>query len=179
MDWDLIFSILKILSGPVIGMVIGYFTNFLAVKMLFRPLYPKKIGKWKLPFTPGVIPARKDALARSMGAVVSQELFTTEDLGKLINSQEVEDLLVTRVLEGISAGAAGKNLSQVITSAVGEETYVDTREKVRVCRGRRKEPFRKRFFLLPLHPISLKVFGRWGAGKRTFFQKGVFPAKPI
>jgi len=27
--------------------------------------------------------------------------------------------------------------------------------------------------------IPLKVFVRWGAGKKTFFQKGVFPAKPF
>ena len=25
--------------------------------------------------------------------------------------------------------------------------------------------------------IPLKVFGRWGAGKKAFFQKGLFPAK--
>ena len=32
-------------------------------------------------------------------------------------------------------------------------------------------------FPLPGKAIPLKVFGRWGAGKITFFQKGVFPAK--
>ena len=33
--------ILKYISGPLVGAVIGYFTNYLAVKMLFRPYYPK------------------------------------------------------------------------------------------------------------------------------------------
>ena len=46
--------ILKVLSGPLIGAVIGYFTNYLAVKMLFRPLHPVKIGNWTLPFTPAL-----------------------------------------------------------------------------------------------------------------------------
>ena len=34
-------------------------------------------------------------------------------------------------------------------------------------------------FIVSIKAIPLKVFGRWGAGKITFFQKGVFPAKPF
>ena len=42
-------SVIEILAGPVIGGVIGYFTNYIAVKMLFRPLKPVKIGGRTLP----------------------------------------------------------------------------------------------------------------------------------
>lgn len=38
-------QIVAMLSGPVIGAVIGYFTNYIAVKMLFHPRNPVKIGK--------------------------------------------------------------------------------------------------------------------------------------
>ena len=48
--------ILKLIAGPLIGMIIGYFTNWLAVKMLFRPRRAKYIAGRRLPFTPGVIP---------------------------------------------------------------------------------------------------------------------------
>ena len=44
---------LTIIAGPLIGAVIGYFTNYLAVKMLFRPRREIKIGSKTLPFTPG------------------------------------------------------------------------------------------------------------------------------
>ena len=54
---------IQILAGPAIGAVIGYCTNYGAVKMLFRPLTPIRIGKFTLPFTPGVIPKRKKELA--------------------------------------------------------------------------------------------------------------------
>lgn len=37
-------SIIEILAGPVIGAVIGYCTNYIAVKMLFKPLNPVKLG---------------------------------------------------------------------------------------------------------------------------------------
>ena len=45
-------SVIEILAGPVIGAVIGYFTNYIAVKMLFHPLKPVKIGGRTLLFTP-------------------------------------------------------------------------------------------------------------------------------
>ena len=77
---DIFLKILKIASGPLIGAVIGYFTNYLAVKMLFRPYYPKRIGKIRIPFTPGIIPKRKHALAQAIGRAVGENLFTGEDI---------------------------------------------------------------------------------------------------
>ena len=62
--------ILKYVGAPLLGAIIGCFTNCLAVKMLFRPYYPKRIGKWQLPFTPGIIPKRKGALAKAVGRAV-------------------------------------------------------------------------------------------------------------
>lgn len=95
-------EILKILSGPVIGAVIGYFTNYVAVKMLFRPLYPVKIGKFTVPLTPGVIPKRKKEMAQALGAMVSNSLITKEDLEKALLSegmkQSVTDGIVGYVI---------------------------------------------------------------------------------
>lgn len=51
--------IIKYIAGPVIGAVIGYFTNFIAVKMLFHPKKEIKVFGHKLPFTPGAIPKGK------------------------------------------------------------------------------------------------------------------------
>ncbi len=63
---------INIVSGPVLGAVIGYFTNYIAVKMLFRPYRPVRLGRWTLPFTPGVIPRRKGDLARAPSAAPSK-----------------------------------------------------------------------------------------------------------
>ena len=60
-------NIITILSGPIVGGLIGYFTNFLAIKMLFKPLNPIKIGNKTLPFTPGIVPKRKNQLGKILG----------------------------------------------------------------------------------------------------------------
>ena len=123
-------EILRILSGPLIGMVIGYFTNYLAVKMLFRPLYPKKIGKWQLPFTPGVIPKRQGALAASLGHAVADELFTTEDLHASLASPAVENAIADAVLNGMQKLQDGNNVGDVATMVMGEENYFALRETI-------------------------------------------------
>jgi hypothetical protein len=58
------------------GAIIGYFTNWLAIKMLFRPLKPVYLGRVKLPFTPGILPRERERLAESVGDTVSRELLT-------------------------------------------------------------------------------------------------------
>ncbi|MCA0989210.1 DUF445 domain-containing protein [Guptibacillus algicola] len=74
--------IITILFMVVIGAIIGGFTNSLAIKMLFRPYKALYIGKWKLPFTPGLIPKRRDELAVQLGKMVVDHLLTPEGIQK-------------------------------------------------------------------------------------------------
>jgi uncharacterized membrane protein YheB (UPF0754 family) len=71
-----------ILFMTLIGALIGGFTNHLAIKMLFRPHEEKYIGKWRLPFTPGLIPKRRDELAKQLGRTVTNYLLTPETFKK-------------------------------------------------------------------------------------------------
>ena len=91
MEWT------KILAGPLIGAVIGYCTNYIAVKMLFRPLHPVKVGNWTLPFTPGIIPRGKARLAKALGNAVGEHLLTKEDLEQMLLSDGVKMTIVNRV----------------------------------------------------------------------------------
>ena len=75
-------SVIEILAGPVIGAVIGYFTNYIAVKMLFRPLKPVKIGGRTLPFTPGIIPKGKPRLAKALGKAEGENSLPEKTSGK-------------------------------------------------------------------------------------------------
>jgi uncharacterized membrane protein YheB (UPF0754 family) len=78
---------------PIVGAVIGYTTNWLAIKMLFRPYRAKYLFGIKLPFTPGLIPKEKSRIAVSLGSAVSTELLNEETL--------VKELVDDRVLDGL------------------------------------------------------------------------------
>lgn len=73
-------TILRITFVVVIGAFIGGLTNFIAIKMLFRPLKPIYIGKWKLPFSPGLIPKRRGEIAAQLGKLVVNYLLTVDML---------------------------------------------------------------------------------------------------
>ncbi|MEW9501682.1 DUF445 domain-containing protein [Jeotgalibacillus marinus] len=84
--WTLIMMI-------VIGAAIGGVTNSLAIKMLFRPYKAVFIGRWRVPFTPGLIPKRREELARQLGLMVVNHLLTAESLkNRFLNDKQEEAL---------------------------------------------------------------------------------------
>ncbi|NER21844.1 MAG: DUF445 domain-containing protein [Symploca sp. SIO1C2] len=68
---------------PVAGAVIGYFTNDLAITMLFRPYKPIYIGKRRLPLTPGLIPSNQERLAQKIADTIMGSLLTPAELQRL------------------------------------------------------------------------------------------------
>lgn len=73
---------IKLLLSPVICALIGWFTNYLAVKMLFHPHNPIKIG----PFTlQGIFPKRQKELAESLGKMIEKELISHTDIKNVIH----------------------------------------------------------------------------------------------
>ncbi|ANX11066.1 hypothetical protein ABE41_003545 [Fictibacillus arsenicus] len=69
----------------VVGAFIGGLTNLIAIKMLFRPFNTLYIGKFKVPFTPGLIPKRRHQLAVQLGETVTKHLLTAEGVQTKIN----------------------------------------------------------------------------------------------
>lgn len=75
--------------GPVVGAAIGYFTNYIALRMLFRPHQAKYFMGIHIPFTPGIIPKEKHRIAASIGKAVSENLMNREVLEKSLLSDEM------------------------------------------------------------------------------------------
>lgn len=103
-------KIVSLLAGPVVGAIIGIFTNYIAVKMLFRPYHEKRIGKCKVPFTPGIIPRRQPALAAALGRMVSEKLVREEDLKRALLSDELTNTVVNSILSLPPLRESGKLL---------------------------------------------------------------------
>lgn len=75
----------------VIGAAIGAVTNHLAIQMLFRPYRPYYLFGKRVPFTPGLIPKRRDELAKQMGLMVTNHLLTPEGIKKRLLSDTVKN----------------------------------------------------------------------------------------
>lgn len=84
-------SIMIIILLPFIGALIGYCTNFLAVRMLFRPHKTINILWLKLQ---GLLPKRRHDLAVSIGETVAQELVSVEDVTNIIKGVDFEKEII-------------------------------------------------------------------------------------
>lgn len=70
---------------PLIGGVIGWVTNFVAIKMLFYPRNPVKLGLFKIQ---GVFPKRQKMFAERISKVVSEELLHIDEIKDAIKKPE-------------------------------------------------------------------------------------------
>lgn len=93
--------------APLVGGIIGYVTNDIAIRMLFRPHTAKYILGWRVPFTPGIIPKEKGRIAEAVGAVISNHLMSQEVLGKYLLS----DSMVGRVRQSVEDFIAAQKVN--------------------------------------------------------------------
>jgi len=82
---------------PLIGAVIGYVTNLVAIRMLFRPLKEVRVFGLRLPFTPGILPRERRKLAESIGDMVERELITAGVLRERLAKTEVRENIGTAI----------------------------------------------------------------------------------
>ena len=80
---------LSYIIAPLLGGVIGYITNDIAIRMLFRPHTAKYIFGIHIPFTPGIIPKEKGRIAEAVGGVISENLMNKEVLEKYLLSEDM------------------------------------------------------------------------------------------
>jgi uncharacterized membrane protein YheB (UPF0754 family) len=79
-----------LLSSIGVGATIGFVTNYIAIKLLFRPYKPIKVGNIVI-FPQGVIPREKQSLAKKVGEVVKNYILSEEEIRKIVTSKEVKE----------------------------------------------------------------------------------------
>ena len=86
-------NILKILILATIGGLIGYITNVIAIKLIFRPIVPIRIPIINKEII-GLIPKRKSEIAMNIGEIVSQEFISVDEiLDKAITEKDKQNIL--------------------------------------------------------------------------------------
>lgn len=81
------------IMAPLLGGIIGYITNDIAIRMLFRPHKAKFLFGVKIPFTPGIIPKEKGRIASAIGGAISENLMSKDVLEKYLLS----DKMITKI----------------------------------------------------------------------------------
>ncbi|MBD3392292.1 MAG: DUF445 family protein [Chitinivibrionales bacterium] len=114
---------------PLISALIGWFTNHLAVRMLFRPRRPVRI----LWFTfAGLIPRRQAELAAKIGETVEKELISHRDIHDVVTSSrfrdEILDTIISRIEEFIYVNLGS---SPLVALALSGEAAARIRQLVR------------------------------------------------
>lgn len=126
--------------APLLGGLIGYITNDIAIRMLFRPHKAKYLFGIHIPFTPGIIPKEKGRIAEAIGGVISENLMNNEVLEKYLLSDEMIGKVQSAVEEFISTQQQNQesvarflghylskdeidSIAQNINQSITEQTY--------------------------------------------------------
>jgi len=120
-------SLLQYAIPPIAGAIIGYFTNDIAIRMLFRPYQPVYVGKFRLPFTPGLIPLNQSRLALKVSTIVMERLLTPDALQdlahRLLKRERLEaaiQWLLASALERLESPEAQGRTTQLLANLLKE-----------------------------------------------------------
>ncbi len=115
------------LSIPFISAFIGWFTNWIAIKMLFHPKDPKVILGVRFH---GIFPKRQRQFAEKLGKLVAEELLSFEDIEKKIvdpkNIEQVMPFVETHIDQFLRVKLA--NEMPMISMFIGERTINQMKE---------------------------------------------------
>ena len=140
--------ILLYISPPILGGLIGYYTNDIAIKMLFRPYKAVYLLGQKVPFTPGLIPSNQERLGQNIANAIMKSLLTPEEIQnlarKLLQPERLQGgifwllrLVVdqvkgdknprsTKILARILRDLLGESLPRLLKVLARQETFLET-----------------------------------------------------
>ncbi len=120
------------LTSIGIGALIGYITNYIAIKLLFRPYKPIKLKNITV-FPQGVIPREKKTLAKKVGAAVKNYILSEEEIKKIVTSDEVKkeiekfldkkinEFLAKDIGEFLTKEEIAEKLAEIISNVIKEK----------------------------------------------------------
>nr|WP_315045617.1 DUF445 family protein [uncultured Leptotrichia sp.] len=88
--------ILQFLMMVAVGTLIGWFTNYLAIKLLFRPYKEMNFFFFKIQ---GLIPKRRDEISENIADVVERELISVDDIENKLKEVEFDDGMIEKVMD--------------------------------------------------------------------------------
>ncbi|WP_139903521.1 DUF445 family protein [Clostridium thermarum] len=116
--------IMNYIISVFIGAAIGYITNWLAIKMLFRPHKEIKILGKRLPFTPGLIPKERYRISASVGKTIGEHLLTKETLVEALANEKMDNHIKKWISEKVRAIKNNStSLKELLKNTLGDRYH--------------------------------------------------------
>ena len=112
---------------PVLGMLIGWGTNWLALKMLFKPRKLFGVGRYKIQ---GLIPSRRNDLSGTIAKTISDELLSSEDLVKAMNELDIKGIALSQVNSIVEKKIESLDLKNSLPFSMLHDTIVSTAQSI-------------------------------------------------
>lgn len=112
---------------PAIGGLIGWITNWLAVKMIFRPVKPRRILFFRVQ---GLIGRRQQELAKAIGNVVGNHLVEHKDVIKSLNKLDFGGILSKVLDKGLGPKIQELRSLPLIGGFLTEERIADIKQSI-------------------------------------------------
>jgi len=164
---------------PIMGAIIGYFTNFIAVKMLFRPLEPINIPLFNIKIQ-GLLPSRRDELAESIAESIASNLLSIDNIMEEFDNEMIKEEL-NFIIEDTIDQKIKKNFKyvmprllkdlsrEIIVDAIREEVDENFDDWMKTLTGKIKDEIDikemvelkiKSFSLITLEELALDIASR-------------------
>lgn len=114
---------------PFISAVIGFVTNYFAIKMLF---YPRRSVNLLLFRVQGIFPKRKALLARRMARLVAEELLSMEQLKEEIDRQATQGQIRVAIEEEVEGYLRDKleTFNPILKTLINDQRLLQLRDKI-------------------------------------------------
>jgi len=76
-------TIFHYILPPIVGAAIGFTSDTIAIKMLFRPYKPKYLFGKRIPLTPGLFPKGQERFARKVAQTLTDKLLTPDEVRRI------------------------------------------------------------------------------------------------
>lgn len=122
--------LIKAILLVVIGSLIGWITNYVAIKMLFRPYKEINLFFFKIQ---GLIPKRKHEIGLSLAETIQSELISLDDIMKKLENAEIEEEM-ERVIDNILEAKLAKEISSkfpMLAMFLNESTLNKIKDSIR------------------------------------------------
>lgn len=115
----------EIILPPILGAIIGYFTNWLAIKMLFLPRKAKYIGKVKLPLTPGLIPKERKRLSSKIAKVCEENILSAETIKENIFTESNKEKVYLLIESGFNSFIQKDYTLEQFLAFLNKESFIE------------------------------------------------------